>query len=86
MKSERYCLLCSLFCRVIRSKVRHSRRRIQRTHLQHWQSHTYKLRFARIAFLDRLDQYRRKHLLTKVLQKYYAYAISFVVCSSANEL
>lgn len=54
------------FSRVIRLKVRHSRRRTQRLHLQHWQSHAFKQRFARIAFLDRLRQFRSRELLTKV--------------------
>lgn len=52
--------------RAVRVKVHHSRRRSLRRHLQGWQSYTYKQRFARIAFLDRLHHFRQRELIAKV--------------------
>lgn len=50
----------------MRVKVHHGRRRTLRSHILAWQSYTYKQRFARIAFLDRLQQFRTRELMAKV--------------------
>ena len=51
---------------MVSKKSNRTRQRTLRSHILAWQSYSYKQRFARIAFLDRLQQFRTRELMAKV--------------------